>query len=47
MLTKQESLLRRSTWVESSRAREPRRTALPHGLQSQIFLVMGLFSWLS
>ena len=31
MLTKQEILLGKGTWVESSRVREPRRTALPHG----------------
>jgi len=29
LLTKQEILLGKDTWVESSRAREPRRTALP------------------
>ena len=29
VLTKQEILLRKSTQVESSRVREPRRTALP------------------
>ena len=29
MLTKQETLLGRGTQVESSRIREPRRTALP------------------
>ena len=34
VLTKQEILLGKGTWVESSRVREPRRTALPHGLQS-------------
>ena len=32
-LTKQEILLRKGTGVESSRVREPRRTALPCGLQ--------------
>ena len=32
VLTKQEILLGKGTWVESSRAREPRRTALPRGL---------------
>ena len=31
MLTKQEILLGKGTRVESSRVREPRRTALPHG----------------
>ena len=34
--TKQEILLGKGTWVESSRVREPRRTALPHGLQSRV-----------
>ena len=41
MLTKQETLLGRGTWVESSRVREPRRTALSR------FMVMGLVSGLS
>ena len=36
VLTKQEVLLGKGTWVETSRVREPRRTALPHGLQSQV-----------
>ena len=36
MLTKQETLLRRSAQVESRRVREPRRTTLPCGSQSQI-----------
>ena len=36
MLTKQEILLGKSVWVESSRVREPRRTALPCGSQSQV-----------
>ena len=36
VLTKQEILLGKGTRVESSRVREPRRTALPHGLQSQV-----------
>ena len=31
VLTKQEILLEKGTWVESSRVREPRRTALPRG----------------
>ena len=44
MLTKQEILLGKGTWVESSRVREPRRTALPHG---SVFMVMGLVSGLS
>ena len=34
--TKQEILLGKGTRVESRRVREPRRTALPHGLQSQV-----------
>ena len=42
MLTKQEILLGKGTQVESSRVREPRRTALPRG--SQGFKVMGLVS---
>ena len=33
-LTKQEILLGRGAWVESSNVRESRRTALPHGSQS-------------
>ena len=36
VLTKQETLLGRGAWVESSGVRELRRTALPHGLQSWI-----------
>ena len=36
VLTKQEILLGKGTWVESSRIREPRRTALPRGSQSQV-----------
>ena len=36
VLTKQEILLGKGTWVESSRIREPRRTALPHGLQCRV-----------
>ena len=35
VLTKQETLLGRGAQVESRRVREPRRTALPHGSQSQ------------
>ena len=34
VLTKQEILLGKGTGVESSRVREPRRTALPRGSQS-------------
>ena len=36
VLTKQEILLEKGTWVESSRVREPRRTALSHGLESKV-----------
>ena len=36
MLTKQEILLGKCARRESSRVREPRRTALPHGSQSQV-----------
>ena len=36
VLTKQKTLLEKGTWVESSRVREPRRTALPHGSQSRV-----------
>ena len=36
VLTKQEILLGKGTWVESSRVREPRRTALPRGLRCQV-----------
>ena len=36
VLTKQEILLGKGTRVESSRLREPRRIALPHGLQSWV-----------
>ena len=42
-LTKQEPLLGRGTRAESSRVREPRRTALPRGSVSG-FMVMGLVS---
>ena len=49
MLTKQEILLGEGAWVESSRVREPRRTALPRGswLAVSGFMVMGLVSGLS
>ena len=49
MVTKQEILLGKGTWVESSRVREPRRTALPRGswLAVSGFMVMGLVSELS
>ena len=47
MLTKQEILSGKGTQVESSRVREPRRTALPRGSQSQGFMVMGSVSWWS
>ena len=36
VLTKQEILLGKGAQVESSRVREPRRTALPCGLQSRV-----------
>ena len=36
VLTKQEILLGKGTRLESSRVREPRRTALPRGSQSQV-----------
>ena len=36
LLTKQEILLGKGAQMEDSRVREPRRTALPHGLQSQV-----------
>ena len=36
MLTKQEILLGKDTRVESSRVREPRKTALLHGSQSWV-----------
>ena len=47
MLTEQEAVLGRDAQVESSRVREPRRTALPHGLQSTGFMGVGLVSGLS
>ena len=47
MLTEQEAVLGRDAQVESSRLREPRRTALPHGLQSTGFMGVGLVSGLS
>ena len=36
VLTKQEILLGKGTWVESSRVRETRRTALPRGSQCRV-----------
>ena len=36
MLAKQETLLGRGAQAESRRVREPWRTALPHGSQSQV-----------
>ena len=36
VLSKQEILLGTGTQMEGSRVREPRRTALPHGLQSWV-----------
>ena len=49
VLTKQEILLGKDARVESSRVREPRRTALPRGLWLTVlgFMVMGLVSGLS
>ena len=44
LLTKKETLLGRGAWAESSRVREPRRTALAHGTG---FMVIGLVSGLS
>ena len=46
VLTKQEILLGEGAWVESSRVREPRRTALPRGswLAVSGFMVMGFIS---
>ena len=37
ILTEQEILLGKGTWVESSRVREPRRTALLCGSQSRFY----------
>ena len=37
MLTKQDILLGKDTQMESRRVREPRRTTLPRGLQSQFY----------
>ena len=36
VLTKQEILLGKDARTESRRVREPRRTALPHGMQCQV-----------
>ena len=36
VLTKEETLLGKGARVESSRVREPRRTALPRGSQSRV-----------
>ena len=44
MLTKQETLSGRGAWVESRRVKETRKAALPCGLHSRVFLVMGLVS---
>ena len=41
VLTKQETLLGRGAWAESSRVREPRRTFLPCGLQSLVSWQLG------
>ena len=54
MLTKQEIFLGKGTRAESTRVREPRRTAVPCGLQSYVdkflccsFMLIGLISRLS
>ena len=47
VLRKQEILLGKGIRVESSRVREPRRTALPLGWQSCGFMVIGLVSGVS
>ena len=47
VLTKQETLLGRGTQAESNRIKEPRKTSLPYGLQSQVFMVMGIPSCFS
>ena len=47
MLTKQEILLGKGPRVESSRAREPRRTALSRGFAVPGYMVLGLVSRLS
>ena len=47
MLTKQETLWGRGSWAESSRVREPRRTAWPCTWLALLgFMVVGLVSWL-
>ena len=48
MLTKQETLLEEGTWVESSRVRESKRTALSRATWLAVsgFMVMGLVSGL-
>ena len=45
MLAKQETLLRRDIQAESSRAREPRRTALPCGSVSGFMVMELVFRW--
>ena len=47
VLTKQKTLLGRGGLAESSRVREPGRTALPRGSQSQVFMVKRLVPVLS
>lgn len=47
VLTKQKILSGRGAWVESSRMREPRGTALSRGSQTQVLMGMGLVSGLS
>ena len=41
--TRQVTLLGRGAWTESSRVREPRRTALPRGSQSWVLWQLGQF----
>ena len=47
--TEQETLLEEGTWAESSRVREPKRTAQPRAAWLAVsgFMVMGLVSGLS
>ena len=42
VLTKHETLLGRGAQEKSSRVREPRRTSLPYGSQSQGSMVIGI-----
>ena len=47
VMTIQETLLGRGAWVECSRVREPKKTALPCGSQPSVFIIMRLVSGLS